>query len=1213
MPDAKKPPSSKHAFLREIKKWLRPSTATPRPDQQDFGSGAAGNPEAADIGPENEKQTGSNDRRAPARGPVGSVAVSLPRPGTFKRQNSERRECLAPNETGVRRALSVDRRRPLSTQRTRSPGVLAKHRLSAPEVQYHDPELIVNLRARSREAPTLDSRAQTDATYSVDGDHEDDTIERELDKKWILNLSMLFRDQSEREKFFVTYAETPNHWRRVTVSCDYRNAEPDSLEQDLKQLCYQRDKSARIYESIRDSIPEIQFYDTVTNLRLETSEGRLHVHVSEDVYEIIPYPSVSTVAYLGCPFIRETDLNLEARLSGFAYLVNLNGKEYVKKEIPGQDSVGEFLYEINALHALQGSSCVIQLKGIVVDDHMTVVKGLLIEYADNGALMDMLFDFKGTLEWSRRERWARQIIQGLAEVHEAGFVQGDFTVSNIVVDRDDNAKIIDINRRGCPIGWDPPEFTQKLESKQRITMYIGVKSDLYQLGMSLWALAMEEDEPGRHPRPLFIPADVKVPDYYRNIVDICLSHRPQDRLSAKELLALFPSEESLEAENEEVVNIGQPSLDCTTLPPATTPLPQDIPQWSQRYVDHSADSIRYPGSAPSQDDPEYYPHRGRRPPARSPHHSESSPQSTTAHYYTDVPPCRGWDNDESSYVSAQSVNQMYSYRSDEIPPARSSVESTSLAEDTHVYSNNRSRLRTHTGSILDPHADEIELENVSGEALLATLQREPSYNPQVASHSLPEELTGVGSHPTFTLDSFSPHEDVQFPPIGVTFPPELAHSPYHPEGQQTRLGASGVELSQPTEAQEQSSFEEQVPPSLEPVDLLTTNLPINPAFRAPPEPNTFEDTPSPASNVLPHDILLGHTVPRQSDLMEDLDLLTSQLPINPAFHGPPEITSKPAFFGDLDVGQVFDLLTSGLPINPAFWEHCEVQVQVSSERGIPTNSNAEQAFDILTSSLPINPVFREPCEVQLQLQVPSEPVVPRAPNTDQKFDLLTSSLPINPAFREHCEVELPSEPILVKNTGACQTPGLLTSKSPISPDFHQLCEVQEVLSEPANPRSSEAGQTPDLLSSNLPINPAFRENCEVVYSEPVISRDSDGDQTFDLLTSNLPIYPAFHGFCEVQLPSEPVLPMDSDADKAFDLLTSDLPINPAFKDPEDLALPRETTCTSNVSPTAPGNAMDIMENTARTKTWDLLESRLPINPASKDCLDPVPRFELSIY
>jgi DNA relaxase NicK len=111
----------------------------------------------------------------------------------------------------------------------------------------------------------------------------DALIESELERKWILNLSMYFRDKSKREKFFVTFRQHEHHWRRVTVSLDYRNAPESSLEADLAGTQYQRDKSAKIYEAIRDSLAEIDFYSTVTNLKLETKEGRLHVHVVEDV------------------------------------------------------------------------------------------------------------------------------------------------------------------------------------------------------------------------------------------------------------------------------------------------------------------------------------------------------------------------------------------------------------------------------------------------------------------------------------------------------------------------------------------------------------------------------------------------------------------------------------------------------------------------------------------------------------------------------------------------------------------------------------------------------------------------------------------------------------------------------------------------------------------------------------------------------------------
>ncbi|KAA8904510.1 hypothetical protein FN846DRAFT_907806 [Sphaerosporella brunnea] len=349
-------------------------------------------------------------------------------------------------------------------------------------------------------------------------------IEDEMEWRWILNLSMHFRDESNREKFFVTYAQRKDLRRRLTISCDYRNAQEGTLEKDLSSLKYQRDKSAKIYEAIRDSLQDIMFYDTITNLKLQTSEGRLHVHVTEDINEIIPYPPVMAIKHLKCPKYRECDLEFASHLSGFVYKVGVKGDIMIKKEIPGPDTVDEFLYEINALYALADSNHVIQFGGCVVDDTRQRVKGLLISYASQGALIDILFNQRGKLPWARREKWAKQIVSGLSEIHEAGYVQGDFTLSNIVIDEQDNAKIIDINRRGCPVGWEPPEITAMIEGLQRIGMYIGVKSDVFQLGMAI----------------VHGPGARDVPTYFRGIVEACLADKPQQRPAAKEIIGLFP-------------------------------------------------------------------------------------------------------------------------------------------------------------------------------------------------------------------------------------------------------------------------------------------------------------------------------------------------------------------------------------------------------------------------------------------------------------------------------------------------------------------------------------------------------------------------------------------------------------------------------------------------------------------------------------------------
>ena len=528
----------------------------------------------------------SHTAHSSRRRSIRRVIPGLPRPPTFKRVLSECRDKLYPIDTchSTRsRSISTDpkllRYTPCSSNNPSPPRTPTW--FSTPEMRLRNPD-----RSPSQSSTTgrLDSRSPNadefgDTTSSsalqpfgllpppyFDGEgddpgdpgdgHGDDgedfyddevdprTLQEEIDAKWILNLSMHFRDRSDREKFFLTYAREQNQWLRVTVTCDYRDVPEDSLESQLKSLVFQRDKSDWIYKAIRDSLPNIDFYDTVTNLRLET-RNELHVHVTEDVNEIISYPSAELLRHINIPRYEESAVQFESHLSGFVYKVRVNGQIWTKKEIPGPGSVDEFIYEVDALSALHGASNVVQIGGLVVDESGQLIKGLLVSYAEKGSLADLLGDLKGTgdLPWSRRQRWAKEIVTGLSELHESGFVQGDFTLSNIVIDEGDHARIIDVNRRGCPMGWEPPEFFPLIRSGQRIAMHIGVKCDLFQLGMVLWALAEEEDVPEKQERPLTFSSETQriVPPYFQQVVRDCLSEHPRGRPSAKDLLLRFSS------------------------------------------------------------------------------------------------------------------------------------------------------------------------------------------------------------------------------------------------------------------------------------------------------------------------------------------------------------------------------------------------------------------------------------------------------------------------------------------------------------------------------------------------------------------------------------------------------------------------------------------------------------------------------------------------
>ena len=276
---------------------------------------------------------GSNKQGGCTRRNSRKVVPGLPRAQTFKRQQSEQRDHLQPVQPtqAERRAASVDRRmHATNSASTSMVGLGVAPRSSAPNFHHHHFGRSSHISQADSSIPSLPAIPQDHATvnssirglngheleeeldknfhqgnllrapglahvhgsdaaisdcdaHSITSSQYHNMIHDELEKIWILNLSMHFRDKSKREKFFVTYRQNDSLWRRVTISLDYRDAQEGSLEEELVDIKFQRDKSARIYEAIRESLGDIQFYPTVTNLKLQTTDGRLHVHVVEDV------------------------------------------------------------------------------------------------------------------------------------------------------------------------------------------------------------------------------------------------------------------------------------------------------------------------------------------------------------------------------------------------------------------------------------------------------------------------------------------------------------------------------------------------------------------------------------------------------------------------------------------------------------------------------------------------------------------------------------------------------------------------------------------------------------------------------------------------------------------------------------------------------------------------------------------------------------------
>ncbi|KAL4820106.1 hypothetical protein BDW67DRAFT_112044 [Aspergillus spinulosporus] len=1119
-PDRVEPPRPKQSMWHRLglRRWLGR-------DDRDFHSrspASASNDSSPSASNDRCKSNNSPPRKSHdnlTRRLSRKVGVGLPRSTTFKRQESERRDRLSPVDSEPRpRAVSADRRT-LSLQRTKSPQSVVDPRLSAPEINWPrdepdpdpDPSITKDVEPPAPNEETThdnDARSEWDHYPEVTDTPEGypaDSVDMELDRRWILNLSMHFRDRSEREKFFVTYAEAANRWRRVTISCDYRDAEPDSLEQDLKELRYQRDKCARIYESIRESLPEIQFYDTVTNLKLETRDGRLHVHVTEDVNEIIPYPPISSIGHLPeARLVPERWLHFEAHLSGFVYNVRLGDKSFIKKEIPGPDTVDEFLYEINALHALQGAPNVIQVEGIVVDDRQEVVKGLLISFAEKGALVDILYEYRGTISWERRERWARQIVQGLCEIHEAGYVQGDFTLSNIVVDANDYAKIIDINRRGCPVGWEPPEIAAKIESNQRISMYIGVKTDLFQLGMTLWALAMEEDEPERQPRPFVFDCDVPVPDYYRRLVSICLSPIPRQRLSAKELLALFPPETGTFEQ-----------------------LPRMQPHTSIGVGLHN-------GALPLYDSRAAFLYsRGRQ-------------MGNFAHSNTHIPHQPPIDSSEG--IPSPETDKTLSDREEQerrLDLYDEAAQPNGLGKSESVISNERSSVMDDMEQMSLPARPEDTQQSWRSPPL-DYAENEFDVDPRYRSSST--DMTMIDPTPNaeplsdglvgdeswkMSSENSSIHYNAPKPPATTQAPADIypadsvTESPSSPEPQRP------------------------VP------TLLLSSLPINPAAES------LEQVKYTTGDIMPpSNVALGNS--QQAIDPPSIYLNDSLLPINPAakdlegalqgdVDSQPQHNFQSTFKDTQDSPRDPRLSDSSLPMNPVT-KQPEESVDLGAENASDTQAEVApewhqqvirtQVPDWSVSRLSVNSATESTGDLKPETGTSSIHRINSTQHTeqasqDQNQNLSNSQLPINPATITSGEVS--NDNIDAAQSIRCtqqtirdqnQCSFLRNSHLPINPAItspEETIGYEAIIKPGINTRSTsyalpviqDDNQSSFLSTSHLPINPAAKCSNEETYNNNLMppttitaqptpsSQHSVHDRSFRLNDSHLPINPAF--------------------------------------------------------------------------------------------------------
>ncbi|KAG0239168.1 hypothetical protein BGW41_007859 [Actinomortierella wolfii] len=219
--------------------------------------------------------------------------------------------------------------------------------------------------------------------------------------------------------------------------------------------------------------------------------------------------------------------------------------------------------EIKALERLNYRH-IIQFYGTAYHEDQLVV---LTDLAERGSLASAIQ--KGIEDWSAKERFAREMLLGLAYIHSKGILHLDLKSENVLLSHSNEVKLCDF---GCAtvkttsvtkstdsqkgtVHWSAPEI---FVAKPKYS----TKSDMYSLGMVMWEMAANCTSPFKdHRDNSIIISLVKdgtreelpngTPTKYQTWVEKCWDKDPTKRPEAKEYFREVESVEEEEKTDEE--------------------------------------------------------------------------------------------------------------------------------------------------------------------------------------------------------------------------------------------------------------------------------------------------------------------------------------------------------------------------------------------------------------------------------------------------------------------------------------------------------------------------------------------------------------------------------------------------------------------------------------------------------------------------------------
>jgi serine/threonine protein kinase len=383
-----------------------------------------------------------------------------------------------------------------------------------------------------------------------------------LDDSWLLNWHTSAGEACHT--FFVTYITHPDSWHRLNIVVRRSLTTDKEYETAGSKIANATaaspDSGSRmIFRYVRALLQDGIGDNTITKLVISSSHHRqLHIQFEQDEKELAQLSKLSSLHdKWQVPIVKR--ISFLEHTGFYTYVVRCKDMHYIFQQSPDVEVLDDFLHQLHVLNSTISCPYMSNLAYVVYDEREEHIRGYLMEeHLERESLHAVLkreHENRFHIPWHVRRRWANQLLSAIETLHATGFVHGHLTLHNIfvVAGSQQPARQTSVTFLSYDVFVSCPKLTSKVSvpevylSPELLMRGFGTRrcpppsmqSDVYALGVVLWALAMQNCEPalckhqrGRLAMSYYHSFQPNAPTWgyrLRDAIQACLDARPQDR------------------------------------------------------------------------------------------------------------------------------------------------------------------------------------------------------------------------------------------------------------------------------------------------------------------------------------------------------------------------------------------------------------------------------------------------------------------------------------------------------------------------------------------------------------------------------------------------------------------------------------------------------------------------------------------------------------